>query len=367
MSIKISLGLDTTDINFIKKLIQESSNVDYFKLNPSFLLMDSNRIESIAFHLNANKKEWIFDAKYGDVYHTNKNLAKYAFEILNASAVTLNPYVGIKALLPFFYYTNKKCFILLKTTSPNKTQDLFWKEIVNQTKQYPNVHYIAPATNETFLLELLDYLPENKLILAPGIGAQGGIISIPSSRIIYSASRSILSCKDYASKQIDFYKNDSINKFYTNYLKEYILNGEFKLASGTTSDVYINLKNLYSHVEKINYLANVIKSILNIDQNTTFVGIESAGIPLASLLSTKSNSRFAYIRSSKKNYGTSSLLEGTVPLSSSIYLVDDVCTTGTSIFNAKKSLENLGYTNITPFVICLRNKNISNIKYLFSI
>ena len=49
--------------------------------------MDSNRIEDIALHLNANKRQWIFDAKYGDVYHTNQNLAKYVFEVLNASAV----------------------------------------------------------------------------------------------------------------------------------------------------------------------------------------------------------------------------------------------------------------------------------------
>ena len=43
MSVKLSLGLDTQDICFIKQLVEDLNTVDYFKLNPSFLLMDSNR------------------------------------------------------------------------------------------------------------------------------------------------------------------------------------------------------------------------------------------------------------------------------------------------------------------------------------
>lgn len=367
MSVKLSLGLDTQDICFIKQLVEDLDTVDYFKLNPSFLLMDSNRIEDIAFHLNANKRQWIFDAKYGDVYHTNQNLAKYVFEVLNASAVTLNPYSGTQALLPFFYYTSKKCFVLLKTTSNNKKQNLFWKDIVEETKKYPNVHYIAPATDPNFLLELLSYLPKDKLILSPGIGAQGGSISIPSPRIIYSASRSILSCGEYASKQVDFYKNNSVNKFYSTYLKDYILEGDFQLSNAGSSNYYVDLKSLYSNPKQINYISDVILNLISPDKNTVFVGVESAGIPLAAFLANKSNLPFAYIRSSKKTYGTSKLLEGSIPLTSTIYLLDDVCTTGTSILNAKNSLEELGYKNIIPFVICLRNKNLKSIKYLFSV
>ena len=329
--------------------------------------MDSNRIEDIAFHLNANKRQWIFDAKYGDVYHTNQNLAKYVFEILNASAVTLNPYSGTQALLPFFYYTSKKCFILLKTTSSNKKQNLLWKEIVEETKKYPNVHYIAPATDPGFLLKLLSYLPEDKLILSPGVGAQGGSISIPSPRIIYSASRSILSCHEYASKQIDYYKYTAINKFYITYLKDYILKGDFKLSNAGSSNYYIDLKSLYSNQKQINYISDVILNLIKPDKNSAFIGVESAGIPLAAFLANKANLPFGYIRSSKKTYGTSKTLEGSIPLNSTIYLLDDVCTTGSSILNAKASLQELGYKNIIPFVICSRNKNLKDIKYLFSV
>ena len=145
MSVKLSLGLDTQDICFIKQLVEDLDTVDYFKLNPSFLLMDSSRIEDIAFHLNANKRQWIFDAKYGDVYHTNQNLAKYVFEVLNASAVTLNPYSGTQALLPFFYYTSKKCFVLLKTTSNNKNTKSPLEGYCRRNKKVPKCPLHCPC------------------------------------------------------------------------------------------------------------------------------------------------------------------------------------------------------------------------------
>lgn len=370
MSHKLCLGLDTDELLIINNLLKDISTSqiqpDYFKLNPSFLNMDSNAISIIAKWLNEYNFNWIFDAKYGDVYHTNQKLAKYVFSHLNASAVTLNPYSGIEALKPFFFYTNKKCFILLKTTSNNPNQENFWRDVVDSTLHYNNVHYIAPATDILFLQKLLAYLPADKLVLSPGIGAQKGIISLPSSRIIYSASRSILNANE-PLKLISYYKEKASDCFWLDYLKKFIKEGSFLLSSGKQSNIYIDMKSLYSHKENFSFVTDSILSVLNPDSNTTFVGIESAGIPLAMALAQKSPANFAYIRSTQKEYGTKNILEGSVPKEKNIILVDDVYTTGKSINQAYLSLIDLGYKNIQKFVICSRDPFLHSSNCLFKV
>lgn len=370
MSHKLCLGLDTNELLIINNLLEDISisqiQPDYFKLNPSFLYMDSNSISIVANWLNKFNFNWIFDAKYGDVYHTNQKLADYVFSELNASAVTLNPYSGVEALKPFFFYTNKKCFILLKTTSNSPNQKYFWKDIVDSTLHYNNVHYIAPATDVAFFQELLQYLPEDKLILSPGIGAQKGNISLPSSRIIYSASRSILNAINPLD-MISHYKKDASNIFWSHYLKDFVKTGSFLLSSGKESNTYIDMKGLYSNKEKFSFVLESILSILNPDSNTTFVGLASAGIPLATALAQNSPANFAYIRSNQKEYGTKNILEGSVSKETKLILIDDVYTTGKSINQATLALLNLGYKNIHPFVICSRDPHLHSSNCLFKV
>ena len=370
MSHKLCLGLDTNKLLTINNLLEDISisqiQPDYFKLNPSFFYMDSNSISVVANWLNKFNFNWIFDAKYGDVYHTNQKLADYVFSELNASAVTLNPYSGVEALKPFFFYTNKKCFILLKTTSNSPNQKYFWKDIVDSTLHYNNVHYIAPATDIAFLQELLQYLPENKLVLSPGIGAQKGSICLPSSRIIYSASRSILNSTNPLD-MISYYKKEASNIFWSNYLKDFLKKGSFLLSSGNESNIYIDMKSLYSNKEKFSFVLESILSILNPDSNTTFVGIESAGIPLAAALAQNSSANFAYVRSTQKEYGTKNIFEGSLPSEGRIVLLDDVYTTGKSINQATLTLLNLGCKNIEPFVICSRDLHLHSSNCLFKV
>ena len=60
----------------------------------------------------------LLDFKRGDIGNTNRAYAKFAFEYLNADAITLQPYQGIEALQPFLDYKEKGIFILCKTSNP---------------------------------------------------------------------------------------------------------------------------------------------------------------------------------------------------------------------------------------------------------
>ena len=68
----------------------------------------------------------IVDAKRGDISSTNDGYVRAIFDILDADAVTLHPYLGREALAPFLDRKDKGCFILCRTSNPgaSELQDL---------------------------------------------------------------------------------------------------------------------------------------------------------------------------------------------------------------------------------------------------
>lgn len=186
----LCVGLDAN--NFIK--IIDTVKADVFKVNPAF---NPNSTKLIAKLLNERNIPWIYDAKLGDVMHTNAYYAKYVFEELGASGVTLNPFVGLEALQPFFEYKDKTNFILCKTTNPGKkpAQDAISDEIIKFAELNDNVAIVHSAKN----------LPNiNSLILCPGIGVQGGSIT-PGLNVLYSVSRSIVHSYDPVKSYKKYY------------------------------------------------------------------------------------------------------------------------------------------------------------------
>ena len=156
----------------------------------------------------------IMDAKRADIGSTNEGYVHYIFDYLGADSVTLHPYLGKEALLPFLNRKDKGCIILCRTSNPGagEFQDL----IVNRemslrgasaTKQSINMGIATPrnggARNDMYFYEYVaeqvtnkwnfnnncmlvvgaTYPEEMKKVrlivgdmpfLVPGIGAQGG-------------------------------------------------------------------------------------------------------------------------------------------------------------------------------------------------
>lgn len=161
----------------------------------------------------------ILDAKRADIGNTNLGYVKAVFEIFQAHAITVHPYLGREALLPFLEDQNHGVFVLCHTSNPGAAEfqelkingeDLY-KIVateVNQkwnTKQ--NCGLVMGATYPEQLAEarkLAGDLP----FLIPGIGAQGGDLERTvlnglnqmGNGIIINASRSII----YASSNSDF-------------------------------------------------------------------------------------------------------------------------------------------------------------------
>ena len=68
----------------------------------------------------------ILDAKNADIESTNEGYVTFAFDYIQADAITLHPYLGKEALKPFLDRKDKALFILCRTSNPGagEFQDL---------------------------------------------------------------------------------------------------------------------------------------------------------------------------------------------------------------------------------------------------
>jgi orotate phosphoribosyltransferase len=103
--------------------------------------------------------------------------------------------------------------------------------------------------------------------------------------------------------------------------------GDFTLASGKKSRIYIDIKKAITDPVILNIIAeSVIQKNLDWD---VVAGVAIGGIPLAVAVSLKNQKPFVIIRKEQKNHGLSSLIIGYVAGKRTL-MVEDVTTSGSS-------------------------------------
>ena len=127
----------------------------------------------------------ILDAKRGDIGNTAEAYAREAFDRYDADAVTVNPYMGEDAVLPFLARPDRGALVLCRTSNPggHDFQDLviegmpLYRRVAQRAasrwNQHGNLLLVVGATRPQELAELRRAHPELSFLL-PGIGAQGG-------------------------------------------------------------------------------------------------------------------------------------------------------------------------------------------------
>ncbi|MBI1729965.1 orotidine-5'-phosphate decarboxylase [Candidatus Acetothermia bacterium] len=164
----------------------------------------------------------ILDIKRGDIDNTNRKYAEAAFDVYNADAVTLNPYLGLDSIEPFLSYKERGLLLLCRTSNPGAKdiQDLIcngkplyhvmaerireWSSI----KKTLQIGAVVGATYPAELVSVRQILGDELIILVPGVGKQAGeleksakaAINSQGERAVINASRSVL----YASPNEDF-------------------------------------------------------------------------------------------------------------------------------------------------------------------
>lgn len=161
----------------------------------------------------------ILDSKRGDIGSTASMYAKEAFDIYQADAVTVNPYMGIDTIAPFTQYQDKGVIVLCRTSNPGAAElqnqrvgkvplyQVVADLAANQWNGAGNLLLVVGATADEEMRQIRARTG-NMPFLVPGIGAQGGDLAAviaagmdaSGNGLIINSSRAIL----YASDGADF-------------------------------------------------------------------------------------------------------------------------------------------------------------------
>ena len=163
----------------------------------------------------------IIDAKRGDMGNTSEMYAKAFFDEASSGmsfdAITISPYIGHDAVIPYLTYPNKWVILLALTSSAGSrdfqylTTELgfLYEAVIQKANTWAGddrIMYVVGATKSTEFVNIRKYAPQN-FLLVPGVGAQGGSLAdvcrygmTKDCGLIVNASRSII----YASNGTDF-------------------------------------------------------------------------------------------------------------------------------------------------------------------
>ena len=121
------------------------------------------------------------------------------------------------------------------------------------------------------------------------------------------------------------------------------LEGDFTLRSGKKSKYYLD-KYLFETCPDILKALAVEFTKHVTDDVTLIAGAELGGVALAAATAMESDKNWIIIRNSKKDYGTSKMVEGVLKEGDVVLLVEDIATTGGQVIEAAKIITNAGAT-----------------------
>ncbi len=104
--------------------------------------------------------------------------------------------------------------------------------------------------------------------------------------------------------------------------------GEFTLASGQRSDVYVDVKKAWTDPVRLERLATALAR--HVGDAQRLAGMELGAVPLVVATALRVRLPFVVIRKTAKEHGTRQRYEGDVPPGSKVLLIEDVSTTGGS-------------------------------------
>lgn len=116
--------------------------------------------------------------------------------------------------------------------------------------------------------------------------------------------------------------------------------GDFTLASGQKSDLYIDVKRAWTDPKRLDALASALaRRVGSVDR---LAGMELGAVPLVVAVALKTGLPYVVLRKAAKEHGTRQAFEGEVPAGSRVLLIEDTSTTGGSSVRSIEILRGAG-------------------------
>ncbi len=114
--------------------------------------------------------------------------------------------------------------------------------------------------------------------------------------------------------------------------------GQFKLVSGITSPIYLDLKMTIAYPDVLSAAAEAMWQQVADRQFDLLCGVPYTALPIATVISVNHNKPMVIRRKEKKTYGIIKPLEGVYKPGQNVLVVEDLITSGTSIFETIQPL-----------------------------
>ena len=122
--------------------------------------------------------------------------------------------------------------------------------------------------------------------------------------------------------------------------------GDYILASGKRSPYYVDLRQTISSPITMDWIANslgrIILNEIGKDKIDRVLGVPTAGIPFATVVSQKLGIPLNYYRQARKEHGVRKKIEGILQRNDRVLIVDDLITTGESVIEAAEVIREQG-------------------------